>query len=67
MRNVDKDKLMSGSHNFYQAARMAIIFAFRQRLLEMELELGTQWKAITDVYYLGHWPISYYENKIFVI
>ncbi|MEO8533472.1 MAG: hypothetical protein ABI441_06975 [Flavobacterium sp.] len=66
-KEINKDLFICSPHDFSIAARNAICFAFRQLVTERYFDLGDKWKIITDLYYAGHWPIGYANDKIIVI
>ena len=58
---------ISGGHDFSNVAKMGMTFAFRQYLIEKFLSLGSYWENIVNLYYMGHWPIGYFEGILFAI
>lgn len=66
-REMDKHLFTYGPHDFSNVAKMGMSFAFRQYLLEKSLSLGHYWENIINLYYMGHWPIGYYKEKVFAI
>lgn len=66
-KGLPKDKFISGPHDFSQAARNGICFAFRQYVTEQYLSLGDKWTAIVSIYYAGHWPVGFAKEKLIVI
>lgn len=66
-REMDKSLFVSGTHDFSNVAKMGMAFAFRQYLVEKSLSLGSYWENIVNLYYMGHWPIGYFEGILFAI
>lgn len=66
-REMDKNLFVSGPHDFSNVAKMGMAFAFRQYLLEKSLSLGNSWENVVNLYYMGHWPIGYFKDKLFAI
>ncbi|OTA16774.1 hypothetical protein Xvie_01452 [Xenorhabdus vietnamensis] len=66
-KELDKSKFISRPHDFHQAARNAICYAFRQYMSEKYFNLGNKWEKIVDIYYAGHWPVGISKEKIIVI
>lgn len=64
---MDKSLFVSRAHDFSNVAKMGIAFAFRQYLVEKSLSLGSYWENIVNLYYMGHWPIVYFEGILFAI
>lgn len=66
-REMDKSLFVSKAHDFSNVAKMGMAFAFRQYLVEKSLSLGSYWENIVNLYYMGHWPIGYFEGILFAI
>ena len=67
VRTVDQQIFKYDRHNFQQAAKNAVYFAFRQALVEKHFGLGHRWEKITQLYYSGHWVIGYTSDQYIVI
>lgn len=67
MREIDKSLFTSGPHDFSTVAKMGMAFAFRQYFLGKSLSLGNFWENVVNLYYMGHWPIGYFEGILFAI
>ncbi|HGM6858774.1 TPA: hypothetical protein ACKQDZ_000042 [Serratia rubidaea] len=67
VKNTSKDKFICLPHDFSQAAKNGICFAFRQYVSERYLELGNKWENIVNIYYARHWPIGFSKNHIVAI
>ncbi|PHM66254.1 hypothetical protein [Xenorhabdus sp. KJ12.1] len=66
-KEIDKSKFISKPHDFHQAARNAICYAFRQYVTENFFNLGNKWESIVNIYYAGHWPVGISKEKVIVI
>lgn len=66
-KGLPNDKFICSPHDFSQAARNGICFAFRQYITEKYLNLGTRWENILRIYYAGHWPVGFAKEKIIAI
>ncbi|MBS9430889.1 hypothetical protein [Photorhabdus akhurstii] len=66
-KGLDKSKFISKPHDFHQAARNAICYAFRQYMTEKYFNLGSQWESIVNIYYSGHWPVGISKERVIVI
>jgi len=66
-KEMNKKMFISTPHDFSTAARNAICFAFRQLITERYYGLGCKWEMIVSIYYAGHWPVGYANDKIIVI
>lgn len=66
-RDMNKELFIIPPHDFSLAARDSICFCFRQLMTERYLQLGQKWEFIAELYYLGHYPIGYIDNKIVAI
>lgn len=66
-KNLDRNNFISKPHDFKQAARNAIAYAFRQYLTEKYFNLGNNWERIVKIYYKGHWPVGIAKEKIIII
>lgn len=66
-KGLPKDKFICSPHDFSQAARNGICFAFRQYVSEKYLNLGTRWEDVVQIYYAGHWPVGFAKEKIIAI
>lgn len=66
-RHMDKASFICSPHDFSEAARKAICFAFRQRVTEKYFQLGDHWEQICEIYYSGHWPVATLKGKYIVI
>lgn len=66
-KNLDGNKFLSKPHDFKQAARNAIAYAFRQYVTEKYFHLGNHWERIIKLYYKGHWPVGIAKEKIVII
>ena len=66
-RGLPKDNFVFPPHDFSQAARNGICFAFRQYVSEKYLDLGVRWESIVQIYYAGHWPVGFSKEKIIAI
>ena len=66
-KELDEAPFIWGPHDFVYIAKSAVYFAFRQYLAEQLLRLGLQWSRFIALYYNGHWPIGYTEQKIIAI
>ena len=66
-RDMNKKQFIIPPHDFSLVARDSICFCFRQLMTERYFKLGDKWEFIVELYYSGHWPIGYIENKIVVI
>ncbi|MBD2800047.1 hypothetical protein ID854_06135 [Xenorhabdus sp. M] len=64
---LNESRLKSGAYDFNHAARNSISYAFRQYISEKYLNLGDKWEKIIKIYYSGHWPIGFYNEKIIII
>ncbi|WP_156352029.1 hypothetical protein [Pseudomonas sp. NBRC 111130] len=67
VKNVAKDKFVSGAHDFSLAARNAACFAFRQYVSEVYYGGDGIWSKIVDLYFSGRWPVGYAGEKLIVI
>ena len=66
-RHLDKNLFVVDQHDFSNAARGGICFAFRQHVSESHHGLGDKWKQVVDVYYAGHWPIAMAGGKLVLV
>lgn len=66
-KKLDIDNFIYKPHDFKQAARNAISYAFRQYVTEKYFNLGNSWEKIVKIYYAGHWPVGIAKNKIIII
>lgn len=66
-RNLDPTWFVVDQHDFSNAARGGICFAFRQYVSEGHLGLGDKWKQVVDIYYTGHWPIGVAAGKLVLV
>jgi len=66
-RQLDKHLFAVDQHDFSNAARGGICFAFRQYVSESHLGLGDRWKQVVDIYYAGHWPIGVAAGKLVLV
>lgn len=67
IKNFNKEIFISPPHDFSSAARNAIGFAFRQLITERYFGLGCKWQMVVSIYYAGHWPVGYTNDKFIVI
>lgn len=66
-KTLPKGNFLYPPHDFSQAARNGICFAFRQYVNESYFHLGFRWRDIVSLYYAGHWPVGFSKEKIIVI
>ena len=66
-RQLDKTLFVVDQHDFSNAARGGICFAFRQYVSEIHHGLGDKWKQVVDIYYAGHWPIGVAAGKLVLV
>jgi hypothetical protein len=66
-RNLDPTLFVVDQHDFSNAARGGICFAFRQYVSESQHGLGDRWKQVVDIYYAGHWPIGVAAGKLVLV
>ncbi|BBV08022.1 TPA: hypothetical protein ACHWKL_004317 [Providencia stuartii] len=66
-KNLVANNFISKPHDFKQAARNAIAYAFRQYVTEKYFNLGNNWERIIKIYYKGHWPVGIAKEKIIII
>lgn len=64
---IDKNVFVLENNDFSKFAKNSISFAFRQYILEKNLDLGNKWSEIVALYFDGHWPVAFNQNKIFVL
>ncbi|WP_323600944.1 hypothetical protein [Pseudomonas putida] len=67
VRNVPKDKFLSGAHDFSVAARNTACFAFRQYVSECYYGEDSVWLKMVELYCSGRWPVGYSKDKLIVI
>lgn len=66
-KGLPKDNFLFSPHDFSQAAKNGICFAFRQYVTEKYLNLGNRWEDVVRIYYAGHWPVGFSKEKIIAI
>ena len=66
-RQLDKHLFVVDQHDFSNAARGGICFAFRQYVSESHHGLGHMWKQVVDIYCAGHWPIGVAAGKLVLV
>lgn len=66
-KDMDKRNFLCPPHDFSLAARNAICFAFRELITENYYNLGDKWNKVTRIYFSGHWPVGYADDKFIVI
>lgn len=66
-RHLDKALFVVDQHDFSNAGRGGICFAFRQYVSESYHGLGDRWRQVVDIYYAGHWPIGVAAGKLVLV
>lgn len=66
-RSLDPTLFVVDQHDFSNAARGGICFAFRQYVSERHHGLGDKWRQVVDIYYAGHWPIGVAAGKLVLV
>ena len=67
MASLDLPALRCDAHDLHIVARNMAMFAWRQRLLEMYLDLPTRWEPVIVFYEQGHWPLAHAPGRLLVL
>ena len=67
LRQLDASGLVSGPHDYSQAARGAALYAVRMAAIETVLSMPGIWSQLLSLYLMGYWPCGRLPNGDVVV